>query len=173
MMLSFWLRLIIISGVGVCPALSQSSKFEDYRWSIVKRSGEILGPCAIDSIGDNTLHVRLIRSPTSEIRIDSVTSIIREHDSQFLLGAGVGFLSGAVLGGMIGYFSNSSSDDQEWSLVSKGFSTAGGAMYGSILGIGVGGIIGSVAGSDDEILLDDVEAPVRAERLRSWIHEVE
>jgi hypothetical protein len=166
-----WLRVFLISGVTACPALSQYSYIDDYQWIIVKRSGVSLQPCRIDSIGESILHFRMLPSHETEIPLDSVDTIARQRESQFWIGAGVGFLFGAIVGGVIGY-SSMDPNAEEVGAIGNAFAFGGGILVGSVSGFTAGGLIGAQVGADDELSLLELDKTIRTDSLKSWIRKV-
>ncbi len=96
--------------------------------------------------------VRISLSGQSQwVKVDSVLEIRIIKKSKFWQGAGIGFLGGAVFGGVLGAasYSKPSPSDSYFNVDSgPGLSTFGGVVLGGLTGTLVGGIIGASSGKD-------------------------
>ncbi len=106
--------------------------------------------CSIEKLIGDSLEISQ-SGETQWIKVDSILEIRQVYDSQFWTGAGIGFLVGAIAGGVI---AKATSNDSEPSKVNfnfdmSGLAVLGGIVLGSVTGFTAGGIIGASAGSDE------------------------
>ena len=85
------------------------------------------------------------------VKVDSILEIREIKKSKFWQGAGIGFLGGATVGGVIAKatYKKSEPSKDSFSFDFSGLNTLAGIVAGGVLGFSVGGAIGASAGSDE------------------------
>jgi outer membrane lipoprotein SlyB len=86
------------------------------------------------------------------ISVDSIVELRKVKNSKFWKGAGIGFVTGAAAGALIGWATYEKPKHThgmwDWDF-GPGFNTSVGAILGAPVGFLLGGIIGSYAGKDE------------------------
>jgi hypothetical protein len=125
-----------------------SVQTQDYQ--ITLSSGDKIGQISFEKrIGDSVV---ISHSGQSQlVKIDSIIEIRKIKDSKFWLGAGIGLLGGAVIGGAVGAASYKESDPSPgtFNFDFSGLTLLSGAVLGGFTGSVCGGLIGLVAGRDE------------------------
>ena len=125
--------------VSGTPTVNSKLKAKEFLIKLI--SGEELTVRSLDSLKENNLYVT-VKKRTQLVSTDLINTLsVAQPKRLTLKGLGLGVLSGAVLGAVIGRASYS--EEQGWLQFSRGFHTASGAVAGSLVGALVGTIIGA------------------------------
>ncbi len=117
----------------------------DFPWRLMYNSGDNLHLDELDSLSDT--HLFALRNDTLiSIPIDSIAVLVHFKKGHFWIGAGIGFLAGAFLGGIIGDATAPKGSDSTFGTAfTSGFNRmnawAGGVTIGAALGFVAGGIL--------------------------------
>ncbi len=112
-------------------------------WEIYSTSNQPFVNVIVEKYESDSLYIKSMDQLYS-LHQDSIEYLIKKRDSNF----GLGFLFGAIAGGILGVTTSSDSDGF-FSEIGKGLSIA----LGSVIGGAIGGVIGLVTGDDEEYLL--------------------
>lgn len=123
---------------------STSNRDQHNLWQVTTQTGT-LENVLLETMNGDSLSV-IVNGKKSFISIASVVQVRQTRPSKFLEGAGIGFATGGIIGGIIGYSSYSPSNDGEH--LGAGLPTLGGALIGGLAGFAIGGPIGLAVSAD-------------------------
>jgi hypothetical protein len=131
----------------VLPVFSQSQN-----WQLTLANGRILSDVMwVKLEGDSVL----VSSGSSLVRcflIDSIAEVRKINQSRFWKGAGIGLITGAAAGALIGrsVYQPSNAPHGEFFIdFGPGINALAGGVLGGLAGIITGGLIGAAAGADE------------------------
>jgi hypothetical protein len=134
-------------------------------------NSDTLFQISIEELIDDSVKISFL-GQSQWIKVDSILEIRKIKKSKFWQGAGIGFLGGAVMGGVIGRASYKksapSSGNFNFSL-GPGFNTFFGAVIGGITGTLVGGVVGASYGKDELYDLSQKKLEQKIEIIESFI----
>jgi hypothetical protein len=97
-----------------------------------------------------------------DVRLNELRGLSIEKRGSFLKGLGIGVLSGAVTGALLGFLSGDDKQEQEnrWAILSfsaEQKALVSGLFFG-VVGGAIGGIAGALKGADESITLDGMSS---------------
>ncbi len=124
----------------------------DLSWRVIYGSGDQVRATKLDSLSGTCLFVNR-RDKSISIPIDSIAVLTHYKEGHFWTGAGIGLVTGTLLGALIGGVSYQAPEQQNsfgvLGTTGKGFSAVGtGIVIGAPLGFLTGGIIGGSEGHE-------------------------
>jgi len=109
------------------------------------------------SVKNGMLNLLIYENATKvDVHLNEVRSLGIEKKGSFLKGLGIGVLSGAVTGALLGFLSGDDKPENMWDIFSMSAgekALVGGIAFG-VVGGAVGGIAGALKGVDESITLD-------------------
>lgn len=149
------LRPVRLISLVVATLLAvECSSGQDNPWRVVVASGESLRDCLLDSLSGGVLHVTCRRTPRS-IPINAISQLERYRESHFFLGAVLGTLSGALVGGVIASATYPEPKNDGGGLgellvsLDKDAAVTRGIGFGAVGGLLLGGMIGGSPAFDN------------------------
>jgi hypothetical protein len=131
-------------------------------WEIYSTSDQPFINVTVDKYESDSLHIKSA-DQLYKLHQDSIKYLVKRKESNF----GLGFLFGAVAGGILGAAISSDSDgsyDIGFSSTGKGISIVFGALIGGVLG----GVVGSAAGADEKYQIENLDT----ERKRKLLNKL-
>ena len=153
--------------------ISEFSLAQENNTHLILMNRATLNNIFLEELIDDSVKI-FISGQYQWVKVDSIAGIKKTKKSKFWKGAGIGFLSGAVAGSLIGLivYSNKPSSSGSFDLdLGPGFSAGFGAAAGGIAGALVGGAIGSSAGRDEFYDLSQKNTEQKIEIIKSIMAE--
>jgi len=129
-------------------------------WEIYSTSNQPFVNVTVDKYESDSLYIKSMNQLFT-LHQDSIKYLLKRKESNF----GLGFLFGAIAGGIFGAASSSGSDGF-FSEIGKGFSIVFGALIGGTLG----GVIGLAAGADEKYQIEKLESEDKRKLLNRLFH---
>jgi hypothetical protein len=125
-------------------------------WEIYSTSNQPFVNVIIDKYQSDSLYVKFM-DQSIVLHQDSIRYILRRNSSK----AGIGFLVGAVAGGLFAAEASRGSSHDLFSQLGRGETVTAGIVFGGILG----GIIGAGAGTDTRYQIDKLNSEEKRKLL--------
>jgi hypothetical protein len=109
------------------------------------------------SVQNGMLNLLIYENATKvDVHLNEVRSLSIEKKGAFLKGLGIGVLSGAVTGALLGFLSGDDKPENMWAIfsLSAGQKALVGGICLGVVGGAVGGIAGALKGANESITLD-------------------
>lgn len=154
--------------VLIAILFSASSIFPQ-NWRLILANGDTLSGVSLKKLAGDSLIISQDAS-TNAIPVASLVEMRNFKKSQFLKGAGIGFLTGAAAGALIGWATYDKPQPSPDSFIVLDFGPGANALAGGVAG-GLGGLllgsaIGASAGKDDCYSLSSLQFQQRKEIIR-------
>lgn len=154
--------------VSIALLVSASSLFPQ-NWRLILTNGDTLSGVSLEKLAGDSILVSQDASINS-IPIASLVEMRNFKKSQFLKGAGIGFLAGAAAGALIGWATYEEPQPSPESFILLDFGPGANALAGGVVGglggLLLGGAIGASAGKDDIYPLSTLQFPQRKEIIQ-------
>jgi len=131
---------------------------------VQKRGGPIIRGELLSVQGRNLILMDFSRNGVT-VSIDDILSVIIEKKSKFLEGMGIGFLSGAALGGAFGFLGGDRPHQLFFSSAEEQ-ALLGGIAYG-VIGTVIGGVGGLMAGVDKSVNIPPGSEDLKLKALKN------
>ncbi len=149
----FFLFLIIL--------LQNETLAQEQIWEVYPTSNESLINVTVNKYESDSLYIKSLNQLII-LHQDSIKYLIKRRDSQFW----VGFLFGAIIGGIVGAAATPEPDTNS-SGTGKGLNI----FFGAALGGLIGGFFGSSVGSDEKYQLEKLQPDHKRAILNSLFNE--
>ncbi len=158
-------NIIIFSFISIYFGFLQTKIFaQPPLWEIYSTSNQPFVNVTVDKYEADSLYIKSNES-LFILHQDSIKYLIKKKESNF----GLGFLFGAITGGLIGAASSSKSEgfyDIGFSAMGKGLSIVFGAIIGGVLG----GVVGLAAGRDEKYQIEKLNTEDKRKLLNKLFY---
>ncbi len=149
------------------PTISSAQSNE---WTVITSTGYTLRSCTIGTLEGDVVNL-VCGNSAVQIRVDSLSMLIRHKESHFWSGAGYGTLVGIAVGAIVG-LATYQKPTGAWSIdLGPGVAALGGGVLGAVTGFIIGGIIGAVSGGDETYDLSQEPTKEKIRILRYILRE--
>lgn len=150
---------LAVASINIC-LLQNKISAQPQLWDLYTNSNQPFVNITVDKYESDSLYI----NSTDQLFIlhqDSIKYLLKKKESNF----GLGFLFGAVAGGILGAASSSSSG-KFLSELGNGLSI----VFGALIGGAIGGVAGLAAGADEKYELEKLNTEVKRELLKKLFH---
>jgi hypothetical protein len=142
----------------------------DIPWKLIYFSGNEVHPDQLLTVSDTSL-LTLTNSKYTKIPIDSIAVVVHYKEGHFWTGAGIGFVAGAIMGGVIGASSISKQNPSNPTAPLTGLSEDGKVALGMVIGAPLGFFAGGIIGGTGEYVTYDLRAQKNPKMKRQILQE--